>query len=258
MHKSRLSHLTFALFAVLVWWGVPVAHAGELSDAVKAGDAQRVEALIAGGAKVNAHDFFGTPLHAAAAGGFPPIAKMLIDAGADLEAEGLGKAHPLHIAALTDHAAVAALLIERGAKVDTLNAEGMTPLLVATDNGNADVAEVLLKAGADPLVEGGTEHFAPIQLAAYSCRLAVMKLFLSKGLDINLKNSASGETPLLVVATEVHDNATSETTECRIKMTELLLASGADPNISDKSGSTPYERAMNPAIRDLLVKFGAN
>jgi ankyrin repeat protein len=257
MRRSGLSRLTLVLFAVLFCWGLSVAHASELSDAVKAGDAQRVKALIAAGANVKARDFFGTPLHAAAAGGFPEIAKMLIDAGADLEAEGLGKARPLHTAALTDHAAVAALLIERGAKVDTLNAESMTPLLVATDNGNADVAEVLLEAGADPLVEGGTEHFAPIQLAAYSCRLAVMQLFLSKGLDINLKNSASGETPLLVVATEVHDNATPETTECRIKMTELLLASGADPNISDKSGSTPYQRATNAAIRELLVKFGA-
>ena len=46
MHKSRLSHLTLALFAVLVWWDLPAAHAGELSDAVKAGDVKRVEAII--------------------------------------------------------------------------------------------------------------------------------------------------------------------------------------------------------------------
>jgi ankyrin repeat protein len=62
--------------------------AGELSDAAKAGDVQRVATLIASGANVNAHDFFGTPLRVAAAGGFPEIAELLIDAGADIEAEG--------------------------------------------------------------------------------------------------------------------------------------------------------------------------
>jgi ankyrin repeat protein len=257
MHKSRLSHLTFALFAILVWWGLPVAHAGELSDAVKAGDVKRVEVLIAGGAKVKAHDFFGTPLHVAAAGGFPEIAKMLIDAGADLEAEGIGKGRPLHTAALTNHAAVATLLIERGAKVDPLNAENMTPLLVAAENGNADVAEVLLKAGANPLAEGGNLRYAPIQLAAYSCRLAVVKLFVSKGLDPNLKNSTNGETPLFAVAAEMGAHKQPATVDCRIEMTELLLAGGANPNVRDKNGNTPYQRATEPAIRDLLVKFGA-
>ena len=81
---------------------------------------------------------------------------MLIDAGANVDAEGIGcqrKAHPLHIAARVNGVAAAALLIERGVKVDARDSEGRTPLMVAVSNGQTEVAELLLNAGADRLSE---------------------------------------------------------------------------------------------------------
>ena len=113
----------FFLFIVSVWLGTGAACASELLDAVKANDAGRVQAAISAGADINENDvYMGSPLHIAVARGKVEIAKLLLDAGADIEAAAKGslnKAHPLHIAARVNGVAIAALLIERGAKVDS-------------------------------------------------------------------------------------------------------------------------------------------
>src|SRR5690242_1534729 len=90
--------------------GAPAA-ASELSDPVRADDLAKVNALIAAGADVKKGDTFGTPLHTAVARGNVDIIKALLDAGANIEAKGVGAARPLHFAALSNQPAAAALLI---------------------------------------------------------------------------------------------------------------------------------------------------
>jgi ankyrin repeat protein len=141
MKNAGFEKLTIVFVVGLVFWSSSAARAGELTDAVKADDPQRIQALISGGADVNELDRFGTPLHMAVARGSVEIARVLIDAGADLEAEGSLGARPLHTAALGNQAAVAALLIERGAEVDTRDSKGMTPLIVAASYGHVEIAE---------------------------------------------------------------------------------------------------------------------
>lgn len=99
-----------------------------------------------------------TPLHWPAHNNFVEIMEMLLDAGADIEADETncygGK--PLHWA--SEHAPAAAeLLLRRGAKVDSRNIKansafyGMTPLIMnATQRDDcAEITEMLLKAGAE-------------------------------------------------------------------------------------------------------------
>ncbi len=99
-----------------------------------------------------------TPLHWASHNGHVRIVKMLLDAGADIEADEMncygGK--PLHWASEHEEAVVE-LLLERGAQVDSRNNYrpsdffGMTPLLMnATQRDDcAAVTRLLLEAGAD-------------------------------------------------------------------------------------------------------------
>src|SRR5262249_42902973 len=80
--------------------------------AVVAEDVLRIKALLAAGANVNESNLFGTPLHIAAARNSMDTATILIDAGANLEAEAASTqkhAHPLHIAASVNAAKVAGL-----------------------------------------------------------------------------------------------------------------------------------------------------
>jgi len=218
-----------------------------LHDAVKADNIVLVKLRLTEGADVNEVDLFGTPLHYAAARNSADIAKVLIDAGANLEAEAAAsqkRAHPLHSAALANAVRAAELLISRGAQVDALDAEDSTPLSVAASNGNADVAEVLLKAGANPLAEN-SEYDTPIHVAAMWGRLNVVQVLVSHGVNINIKHKDYGYTPLWAA-----------TKWDRPDVVDFLLAHGADPNIADNDGKTPLEVA-DTSTRELLLRYGA-
>ncbi len=99
-----------------------------------------------------------TPLHWPAHNGNVEIVRMLLDAGAAIEADEIGcyGGKPLHGA--SEHSPeTVKLLLERGADVNSRNVNvgskflGMTPLIMnATQNDDcAEVTELLLAAGAD-------------------------------------------------------------------------------------------------------------
>jgi cytochrome c len=77
------------------------ADAGELHEAAKAGDVEAVQALVDGGAEVEAWDFTGTALHMAAIKGHAEDVEVLIAGGADIEAQAdMKDARPLHLPAI--------------------------------------------------------------------------------------------------------------------------------------------------------------
>jgi len=108
-----------------------------------------------------------TPMHWACHNGHAEIVSMLLDAGADIEADEIncygGK--PLHWAS-EKQIHVVKLLLDRGAKVDSLNALkdstyfGFTPLLMNTmmPDDCGEITRLLIDAGADTSVtfEGKT------------------------------------------------------------------------------------------------------
>ena len=63
-------------------------------------------------------------------------------------ARGLHNKTPLHIAAEKNHTEIAKLLIDAGADMNAEASLGMTPLALAAKMGNREVAEVLLAHGA--------------------------------------------------------------------------------------------------------------
>jgi ankyrin repeat protein len=99
-----------------------------------------------------------TPLHWPSHNGHVEIVEMLLDAGADIEADEVtwsgGK--PLHWASEHEPSTVEVLL-KRGAEVNSRNVmkgsdfEGVTPLIMNATQKNdcAEVTELLIEAGAD-------------------------------------------------------------------------------------------------------------
>jgi ankyrin repeat protein len=57
---------------------------------------------------------------------------------------------PLHSAAAGGHVGVARLLVAAGADVNATQRHGYTPLHAAGQNGDEELTELLLGAGADP------------------------------------------------------------------------------------------------------------
>ena len=89
------------------------------------------------------------PLHAAATAGHAAIVELLLDAGADPNAEQSGQWTALHGAAEKGHAAVVRLLLERGAAPARRSYSGATPLALARERGHADVTALLQARGDD-------------------------------------------------------------------------------------------------------------
>ena len=114
-----------------------------------------------------------TALMLAAAGNHTQAMQLLIDAGADLDAESAridapeiepdrrqggfvyaripeGRLTALHFAAREGHVEAVQTLIDAGANLDAQDNYDSTPVVMAVLNGHLGVAATLLEAGADP------------------------------------------------------------------------------------------------------------
>lgn len=93
-----------------------------------------------------------TALHLASFFGKTEAARLLLEAGASPGATSTNDAmvQPLHSAAAGRHHEVCRLLIAAGADVDARQVQGFTPLHQAAHSGDVELAELLLSAGADP------------------------------------------------------------------------------------------------------------
>jgi ankyrin repeat protein len=91
-------------------------------------------------------------LHFAAFFGKPEAARILLEAGArvDAYAENEIRVQPLHSAAAGRHLEVCRLLLAAGADVNARQEGGHTPLHAAAQNGDPEMVELFLSARADP------------------------------------------------------------------------------------------------------------
>ena len=96
-------------------------------------------------------NFLGVGLFEAAAEGHLEIAKLLADAGADLNRPHAASGESaLTISAFSAHDAIVTLLLVSGANANVRNKEGITPLMIAAGRCSTVTVKLLLELGADP------------------------------------------------------------------------------------------------------------
>ncbi len=280
----RTCKLLMFLGAALVGLS-PTLQAGEIHEAVVAGDSARVIALLRATPGLvrttNNTPSADLPLHLAAGAGQVGIARLLLDAGADINGPDSDQSTPLDVAAVRRQRAMVRLLLDRGANVNHLDHNGACALSFAVSGGDTAIVHVLLRAGAD-LNYTSPQGATLLHFAGSRGMWDIVDLLLGRGGDINRGNGA-GQTPLhwatrsddstriggLVARgarVSVPDSGGSTPLGWAIEFAKIhsaaaLLAAGADPNAAFGQNPTPLLLSVwrtNPAMTRLLLAHGAD
>ncbi|MCY4029824.1 MAG: ankyrin repeat domain-containing protein [Acidobacteria bacterium] len=206
--------------------GAAAAEDAPLIDAVRAGDAAAVQALLRDGVSARTAGIDGTTaLHWAAHHDHPAIARLLLEAGAAVDATNRYGVTPLALASLNGSTEMIARLLEAGADPNLPNPEGETPLMAAARTGNAAAIDSLLAHGAEvDAVEEWRQQTALMWAAAQN-QVPAVDALLAAGADPNAR-SARGFTPLLFAAREGHAGILGPLVRAGADVDDTLPANG--------------------------------
>jgi ankyrin repeat protein len=172
-----------------------------------------------------------TPLLYAAREGNIAMARLLLEAKANINQPSANGTTSVTIAVINNHIELAMYLLEKGADPNIADSYGRTPLIAAVEMRNLDHPRTY----PDPKPDGGDP-------------LVLIKALLAHGADVNHRSqktpvrgflqsdmswvSSNGQTPFLRAALSGD-----------ITVMRLLLENGADPNIPTDEGTTPLMTA---------------
>ena len=206
-------------------------------SAIRENNLARLKALLADKASANVADDRGiTPLMYAAETGSLDAMRVLIDHGADVNAQnGFGSTALMW--SVSDPAKVR-LLLAHGADVNLTARTGRTALIIAGfTNPSAEVVRLLLAKGAKVDVMD-RRHVTPLNAATFGDDTATVRLLLDAGADINTPDTFIGLTPLMNAAGNRN-----------LEAVKLLVAKGAKVNAVSKTEGLPK-------IQTGTVEFG--
>ena len=123
---------------------------------------------------------YGTTLHAASLGGHEKIVTMLLNKGADVNAQGGLYGSALQAASVEGHDQVVSMLLDKGADVNAQGGEYGNALQAASVEGHDQVMQMLLDKGADINAQGGVFGNA-LQAALSGGHDHVVQMLLDKG-----------------------------------------------------------------------------
>jgi uncharacterized protein len=233
-----------------------------------------------------------TPLLFAARQGCVDCARVLLKAGAEINAANPNGFSSILLAIINSHYDVAAFLLDQGADPNIADEVGRTPLYAAVDMHtlpdsnlpwpseinnqltSLDLIQALLAhganvnaqlkkqqpyrskvdRGADTMLGTGT---TPLLRAAKAGDTELVKVLLATGADVKLVTK-SGMTPVMAAAglgTKEEDTTGRKKTEAEaIASIKLCVDAGADVNALDNQGDTALHGAAQKG-HDQVVKF---
>ena len=143
--------------------------------------------LLDNGAEVNAEGgIYGNALQAASYSGKETIVKLLLENGAEVNAEGGFCWNALQAGSYSGNEVIVKLLLENGAKVNAEGGRFENALQAASFSGDAAVVKVLLENGAEVNKWGG-EYGNALQTALHKGYEAIVKLLLENGAEVKAK-----------------------------------------------------------------------
>ena len=204
-------------------------------------------------------NMYQSALECAVGKGNIACAKILVEAGADVNGHWLSCQNPLIEAIKGGNEECVEFVLKNGANVNVSDGNGCTALGVAVRNGKEACLNLLIKAGADVNSIQKHGHTALME-AARSGNINCILSLLNAEADVNIGN-IYGDTALTVAAkTKVSCNSFGPLVEagadvntkniygtpviidailkCSDKELQILIDAGADVNGVDKEGNT--------------------
>jgi ankyrin repeat protein len=208
-----------------------------------------VKLLLEKGADVNAQGgIYGNALHAAAGNGKRAVVKLLLNEGADVDSQGEMYGFALYAAAESSDYETVEMLLKKGANINAQGGYYGYALQAAAACGRDKDVELLLLQGADSNAQGGYFGNA-LQTAAMLGRNDIVKSLLKQGADVNAQGGPCGNALCAAVI------------ESQAAAVRTLLQNGADVNSKIEIYGNALQAAMmerHEGIAELLVEAGAD
>ena len=154
----------------------------------------------------------------------------LLDAGAQLNHEGIDLQPPLAVASQSGNAEIVKYLLIRGADVNYVTRSRNTALMWATRFGYCDCARALIDGGAN--VNQVTGRGTALNVASRSGDVDMITLLLDRGADINIQ-TRDGLSPLMEAVLGNHPEAV-----------RTILRAGVNSSQRDIEGRTSLDIAQ--------------
>ncbi|CAG9830783.1 unnamed protein product [Diabrotica balteata] len=248
------------------------------------GDIEMAKWLLKRGANVNAAGgrHRQNALYVAARGSFLGVMKILVEAGADVNAVDVEEHSVLTCAVRQGYEENVRFLVKKGARVNHEEPGGVTALRLAVWANNCPVVKILLENGARVihshhlvhvgvsnsnleiiklLVEAGAmvnsrddQGLTPLMLACSRKNVAIAKYLLSRGADVNASSHIDGRTALHVCVQDVRE------AKSVYQLVDLLVSHGADMNAPSYQGNVLFYSIIleNRIAAAALVQQGAD
>ena len=189
-------------------------------------------------------------LHRAAEENRADIARLLISAGADIEAAKIQERRgPIHNAAQADEVDKLRLLLEEGVYLDVRDEVGNTPLLFAASAGSMNTARLLLQKGANVNAANNRGKTPLMSTLWTDSNLFLAKLLIDNGANIEAQD-IDGNRSLLIAAEGYKKNSAAQ-------ITKLLIDYGANVDAKNNLGETALQKANTIEVIGILIAAGA-
>ena len=181
-----------------------------------------------------------TPLHLASRDGHEEIARVLLEHGADVDAENKSKWTPLRHALDKKHVEVARVLIKNKAYVGAQGIDQWTPLLWASQHGQVELVQVLLERGADVDAEDAL-GWSPCRRAFYGRHVEVVRVLVQHTSSARLQNKRK--------STPLHEASG----DGLVDFARMLLKFGVDASARDEDNFTSLHCASEHGHVEIVL-----
>ncbi|KAI0552688.1 hypothetical protein F4679DRAFT_571458 [Xylaria curta] len=188
-----------------------------LYQASKQSNDNIVQMLLDNGADINAQGEYGNALQASSEKGRESIVQILLNNGADVNAQGGFYGNALQAASIKGYENIVQTLLNNGANVNAQGGQYGNALRAASAGGYRSIVQALLNNGANINSQGGAYGNA-LQAASKEGHESIVQILLNNGADINAQEGIYGNA-LQAASKEGHKS-----------IVQILLNNGADVN----------------------------